>query len=138
MFIFILVRQTPYSQTLAVIGSRQMRYITILTLLYTITACGQGDTADQLEKRRLEIEKRIDTNLKKLIVLVKVKGKLDLLKVINENWPEDIETTYNILKNEKGQIIYIGEFPTSESGDWTLGLKHFYSDNGQLVAFQKS
>jgi hypothetical protein len=57
--------------------------------------------------------------------------------VENENWPENIETTFNVLKNTSGQVIYIGEFPTSESGDWTLELKHFFIHEGETFSFEK-
>ena len=127
---------TSDTHTLAVIGSGQMRYA-ILFLLISVSSCGQGTLTDQREKERLKIEKQVTTDNDKLIILVKVKGQADLKKVIAQNWPDDIETTYNILKNKLGQIIYLGEFPTSESGDWTLGLKHFFGDNGKLLAFEK-
>jgi hypothetical protein len=120
---------------LAVIGSGQMRHTTILFLLLSISSCGQGTLTDQREKERLEIENQIKAD--KLIILVKVKGQAELKKVIDQNWPEDIETTYNIFKDQRGQIIYLGEFPTSQSGDWSLGLKHYFGDNGKLIAFEK-
>lgn len=114
-----------------------MRHTTIILLLLAITSHGQTTLADQQDKKRLDIEKRLTSDKNKLIVLVKVNGQTDLQKVVEENWPANIETTYNILKSQGGQIIYIGEFPTSESGDWTLGLKHYFSDNGKLIAFEK-
>jgi hypothetical protein len=120
---------------LAVIGSGQMRYTTILLLLLSISCWGQGALTDQREKERLEIKNQISTD--RLIILVKVRGQADLKKVIDQNWPADIETTYNIFKNQRGQIIYLGEFPTSQSGDWTLGLKHYFDDNGKLISFEK-
>jgi hypothetical protein len=123
---------------LAVIGSGQMRYTLILFLLLSISSCGQGTLTDQLEREKLEIERQVTTDKDKLMILVKVKGQSDLKKVIDHNWPYDIETTYNILKSNRGQIIYLGEFPTSQSGDWTLGLKHYFGVNGKLIAFEKS
>jgi len=123
---------------LAVIGSGQMRYTLILFLLLSISSCGQGTLTDQREKEKIEIDKQVTTDKDKLIILVKVAGQTDLKKVIDQNWPDDIETTYNILKSNRGQIIYLGEFPTSQSGDWTLGLKHYFGDNGKLIAFEKS
>jgi hypothetical protein len=53
--------------TLAVIGSGQMRYTTILFLLLSISSCGQGTLTDQREKERLGIESQITTD--KLIIL---------------------------------------------------------------------
>lgn len=113
-----------------------MRYTIILFLLLAISSCGQGTITDQRENERLQIAKQLTTDQDKLIILVKVKGQADLKRVNNQEWPDDIETTYNILKNQRGQIIYLGEFPTSQSGDWTLGLKHYFGDNGKLIAFE--
>lgn len=113
-----------------------MKYIAIIFSLLTISTFGQS-TIDQRESERLKIEKQVSVNKDKLIVLVQMKGQIDLQNVTNKNWPKDIETTYNVLKNEQGQVIYIAEFPTSESGDWTLELKHFFARNGKLIAFQK-
>ncbi|UXE67272.1 MAG: hypothetical protein KA713_01310 [Chryseotalea sp. WA131a] len=114
-----------------------MRYTTIIFIAFLTFSCGQRTLTDQLEKERIEIENKIANDKNKLVVLVKVTGQTDLIKVIEQNWPDDIETTYNILKNQRGQIIYLGEFPTSESGDWSLGLKHYFGDNGKLIAFEK-
>jgi hypothetical protein len=114
-----------------------MRYTIILLPLISISSCGQGTLTDQREKERLEIAKQVTSNKEKIVVLVKVNGQTDLERVINQEWPDNIETTYNILKNQRGQIIYLGEFPTSQSGDWTLGLKHYFGDNGKLIAFEK-
>jgi hypothetical protein len=114
-----------------------MRYTLILFLLLSISSCGQVTLTDQREREKVEIDKQITTDKDKLIILVKVTGQTDLIKVIDQNWPDDLETTYNIFKNNRGQIIYLGEFPTSQSGDWTLGLKHYFGDNGKLLAFEK-
>jgi hypothetical protein len=114
-----------------------MRYLIIIFLLTTDFVYGQGTLGDQQEKRKQEIENLITSNEDRLIVLVKVFEQETLKKVINQQWPENIETTFNILKNQNGQIIYIGEFPTSQSGDWSLEVKHYFTDNGQLIAFEK-
>jgi hypothetical protein len=102
-----------------------MRYTTILFLLLSISSCGQGTLTDQREKERLGIESQITAD--KLILLVKVMGQADLKKVIDQNWPDDIETTYNIFKNQRGQIIYLGEFPTANNvhKSWRWDIKVF-------------
>jgi hypothetical protein len=113
-----------------------MRHLTIIFLLTTGLGYGQG-TLNQQEKRKQEIENLVTSNEDKLIVLVKVFEQEILKRVIDQQWPENIERTFNILKNQNDQIIYIGEFPTSQSGDWSLELKHYFADNGQLIAFEK-
>ena len=113
-----------------------MRNLTTLLLLTTFSSFGQ--TTIEVDKERLEIDSLIIKDPDKLIVLVKVLGENDLKKVIDENWPEDIETTYNILKNAAGQIIFIAEIPTSESGDWYLEIRHYFTTEGNLLAYAKN
>jgi hypothetical protein len=115
-----------------------MRYAGIMFSFLAVSAFGQSTLVDQRDKQRLGIEKRIEANMDNLIVLVQVKDKADLQQVVNRKWPANIDITYNILKDETGRIIYIGEFPTSESGDWSLALKHYFGDDGKLIAFEKS
>lgn len=114
-----------------------MRYPVILFLLLAISSFGQGTLIDKRKNEKLEIENQVARNKHKLLVLVQVNGQADLQRVINQNFPENVETTYNILKDEQGRIIYIAEFPESLSGDWTLELKHYFSSNGKLIGFEK-
>lgn len=114
-----------------------MRYATIIFLFITFSSYEQSSLVDQVDKKRLEIEKQISNEECELIILVKIKGEIDLQRVLEENWPEKVETTYNILKNQNGEIIFIGEIPTSESGDWYLELRHYFTENGNILAFKK-
>jgi hypothetical protein len=115
-----------------------MRSCTLIFLLISVSSFGQGSVIDQREKERLEIENLVKASGDRLTVLVQVGGQTGLKKVINQGWPDGIETTYNILQNSSGQIIYLGEFPTCESGDWSLGLKHYFADTGKLISFEKT
>lgn len=112
-------------------------YTFAFILAASINAWGQPNELDLLLKQKKEIEDRVAAKKDKLIVLVRIKGEEKTQVVKNENWPENIETTFNVLKNEAGQVIYVAEFPTSESGDWTLELKHFFNDAGETFIFQK-
>lgn len=85
----------------------------------------------------IAIRNEISENKSRLTVWVKITGENDFVKVLNEEWPEDIETTYNVYKNQNEQILYISEMPMSESGDWDLELNHYYSETGHLIAFER-
>lgn len=52
-----------------------------------------------------------------------------------DNTPESYSANYNLIRNKSGQIIYIAEYPNSESDDWSLTYKSFYDTGGNLVAF---
>jgi hypothetical protein len=111
----------------------------LLIILTFLTNCSFGQTngADRILTQKREIEDQIKLHKKDLIVFVKLKGQPTPQRIINEKWPENIEFTYNILKNDLGQVIYFGEFPYSESGDWVLELRHFFNNNEQTIAIEK-
>jgi len=85
---------------------------------------------------------RIDTIMahKELIleVLVKEPNKKKLTLVKIEQWPKEIETTYNIWKNVEGQVIVVGEYSTSESGDWDIEYLHYFDNNGKIFSFERN
>ena len=80
----------------------------------------EPDIIERLKGQKKIIDTLQSQNKLTLEVLVKEPNKEKLTIVLNENWPETIETTYNIWKNENGNIILIGEFPFSQSGDWYI------------------
>lgn len=108
----------------------------IVFLFITIPAFGQDLLTSQQQSKQA-IEYRLTTERNKIIFLAKIQGDSVLRRINDNKWPDNIETIYNILKNPEGQVVYIGEFPTSQSGDWNLQLEHFFDDNGTLIAFQK-
>ena len=94
---------------------------------------------DILKQQKIETDSFISQNPKNLTVLVKLTDHPDLFKVENENFPEsyDIETTFNIIKDNTGKIIYACEIPQSQSGDWFVVLNYYFDDNGKTFAFEK-
>jgi hypothetical protein len=72
------------------------------------------------------------------IVLVKVPNNKNLQVVKNGKFPDEVETTYNLLKDSKGNIIYIMESPTSESGDWDIEYESYFDKEGRLFAFERT
>src|SRR5439155_4172503 len=87
-------------------------------------------TLIDLNKEKEATDKYLAKHSKEVIVLVKVPGKKKLVQVKGENWPDEIEYTYNILKNKSGKVILIVQSPFSESGDWDIDYKHYFDDNG--------
>jgi hypothetical protein len=113
------------------------KLLIILTFFIAIESFGQPNDADRILTQKRGIEDQIKLNKKNLIVFVKIKGQPIPLRITNEKWPENIESTYNILKNDLGQVIYFAEFPKSESGDWVFELKHFFNNKEQTISIEK-
>jgi hypothetical protein len=92
----------------------------------------------QLKNKKARIDTLMAHKELRLEVLVKEpnKGKLTLVK--NEQWPEEIETTYNIWENAEGQVIVVGEYPLSESGDWDIEYLHYFDNNGKIFSFERN
>jgi hypothetical protein len=91
----------------------------------------------KLKSKKDAIDQYISRHNKDLIILVKVPGKEKPVIVKNEHWPEEIEYTYNVLRNPAGEIIFIAQIPFSESGDWDIIYKHYFDEQGHVFAFSK-
>jgi hypothetical protein len=128
-------RTTEETQTLAVIGSRQMRLSTILfVILVTCTACGQTNKLDDLENKKTEIDKLVSVKKEALLIFVRTTAKENAQQVFGRNWPDNIVTTYNICKNSNDRVVFLAEFPFIESGDWNFEFRHYFADDGHLIA----
>jgi hypothetical protein len=114
-----------------------MKYLPILLFLMAFPLYAQSTLPAQLENQKLAIESAISAEQSKLIVFARVPDRAALVRVVNEQWPDDVETVYNIWKDESGRVVYIGESPVSQSGDWTLDIGYFFNERGQLFAFEK-
>ncbi len=96
---------------------------------------GSGDVTEALKKQKQHTDHLISDS--SLQVLVKVSGKRDLMIVKNKRYPRDIETTYNLMKDEKGRIVYLAELPYSKTSDWFIAYKSYFDTTGHIFAFQK-
>jgi len=52
-----------------------------------------------------------------------------------DNVPKDLSSTFNIIRNKDGNIMYVAEFPYSEKGDWENIYENIFDDNGDLIMF---
>lgn len=94
-----------------------------------------GDLADSLKKEKVKTDHLVSDS--SLVVYVKVKGKKDLVKVENKRYPRNIDTTYNVLRDKGGRIIYVAELPFNPSSEWFIAYKSYFDSLGHLYAFQK-
>lgn len=54
-----------------------------------------------------------------------------------ENLPSDIESTYNMIRYEDGNIMYVAEFPYSPTREWENIYESFFDKDGSLVLFTR-
>lgn len=90
-----------------------------------------------LNSKKSATDKALKRYSKKLIVLAKLSGRKTLVKVKGENWPDNLECTYNILKDSVGRIIFLAQLPFSESGDWFISNAHYFDEQGNTYAFEQ-
>lgn len=130
-----------------------MRRLTyILTILVgLISACNSNDSrtssssqllpkADILERLKYQktiIDTLFNQSKEHLIVLAKLVDKDEPIQIKNGIFPDNVETTFNILKDGSGQVITVSEFPFSESGDWNIILTHYFDKDGKTFAFER-
>ncbi|MFA6087318.1 hypothetical protein [Mucilaginibacter sp.] len=119
-------------------------YLFVILLIANLSgkaqsATGKVATVDSalssLKSKKAAIDKYVDAHKKQMGVFVKAPNKKALIRVYNEKWPEEIEYTYNIIKDKAGKIIYILQTPFSESGDWDILYEHYFDESGNVFAF---
>lgn len=108
---------------------------TLFTLFLTITLATAG-SAD-LEKKKLEIDQYMKKHSKQFFLFAKVPKKKELVRVDNDKWPEEVECSYNILKDAAGKVIFIAQIPYSESGDWNINYSYYFNPSGELFCFNR-
>lgn len=92
---------------------------------------------EKLQTRKAELDSSRKHQKLRLEILVKEPGKSGLTPVMNNNWPAEFETTYDLWKDANGRVLVLGEYPYSKSGDWHLGLEHYFNESGETFAFEK-
>ncbi len=84
------------------------------------------------------IEKLIRLKELDITVWVQQIGVKSPTQVFNEQWPEGIETTFNLWTDSNNVLVCLGEYPYSESGDWSIALTHYFDQRGNTFAFECS
>jgi len=114
--------------------------LAMLALLYTSCSSSQQkkeeDTAlKELAALKADIDNRMSDST--LQVLVKVKGKRELQVVKGRGYPRNIETTYNLLRDTTGKVLFISEMPYNATSEWFIAYKSYFDKDGKLFAFQR-
>lgn len=97
----------------------------------------EPDILERLKYQKTVIDTLFNQSKDKLIVLAKLVDKNEPIQIKNGNFPDNVETTFNILKDSLGRVITVSEFPFSESGDWNIILTHYFDKDGKIFAFER-
>ncbi|MCJ8208808.1 hypothetical protein MUY27_03750 [Mucilaginibacter sp. RS28] len=109
-----------------------------LSLVCTAQISKAGDSVfSLLKKQKIEIDRQLSRKSPDLTVYVKIPGRSKLVRVFHEKWPENLEYTYNVLRDKSGRIVLISQSPFSESGDWDITYKQYFDEHGNTLAFER-
>ena len=112
--------------------------LTFIHLAICYGAYSQSISEDSAIHQLLKLEGNLKAPGNEQIILVRIAGKSDYLKVTeNPPWRDNIETTFSIVKNALGKVIYVSELPTSQSKDWILQMAYHFDDEGRTIVFTK-
>ena len=119
-------------------------YIITIILLFSLPIKSQAQTVKPTDNVAILLKKRTDSisnyilkHNNQLIVFAKIHSKKDPVRVVNDKWPDDVDYSYNILKDSTGRVIFIAEMPYSESGDWYIEYRHYFDNSGNTIAFER-
>ena len=97
----------------------------------------EPDIIERLKYQKTTIDTLFKHSTDKLIVLAKLTDIDDPITIKNGDFPDNVETSYNILKDSLGNIVTVSEFPFSESGDWSITFTHYFDKDGKIFAFER-
>lgn len=97
----------------------------------------EQDSLERLKYQKTIIDTLFNHDKDKLIVLAKMVDNDKPMRIINGIFPDNVETTFNILKDSLGHIVTVSEFPFSQSGDWNIIFTHYFDKNGKTFAFER-
>lgn len=97
----------------------------------------EPDIVERLKYQKNTIDTLFKHSTDKQIVLAKLTDIAEPITVKNGNFPDNVETGYNILKDNLGIIVSVSEFPISESGDWSITFTHYFDKVGKTFAFER-
>ncbi len=103
----------------------------------TSSVISETDILERLKYQKAKIDTVFNHSKNKLIVIAKLVDNDTPVNIFNGNFPANVETTFNILKDNKGQIIAVAQFPFSESGDWDITYTHYFDKDGKTFAFER-
>jgi hypothetical protein len=75
---------------------------------------------------------------KEITIYAKLLGQDRLMEIAAKKFPENIENTITIFRDNLGHIIRISESPSSETGDWFISCNHYFDEKGITFAFEKT
>jgi len=128
-----------------------MRIINLMWLVVVLIGCKPTKTKNQQreivpEPDRLEMLKAqkatIDSQRMTKALTAKIYAKQPNEKAPNEvvdlKWPKEIDEVYNVWYNGEHQIVCVGAYPFSHTGDWNLGFTHYFDAFGNTFAFERN
>ncbi|WP_207429266.1 hypothetical protein [Pedobacter sp. SYSU D00535] len=120
---------------------KALQFIVILAL-FSVASCTNSkvenkNTAkvDSLKQQKYRIDSLMSDE--SLLVFAKLKGKKEVVEIKGKRYPAGIETTYNVLKDGSGKVLYVAVLPFSESNNWFIAYKNYYDQQGNLIVFQR-
>lgn len=98
----------------------------------------EPDIVLRLEGQKTEIDSNRMTKNLMARIYAKVKDDPSPVEILDLKWPEHIDEVYNVWYGLDTQIVCVGAYPYSQSGDWDLGLTHYFDEAGKTFAFERN
>lgn len=93
---------------------------------------------DSLAVKIFRIDSLIEGNPAQIELMAITSQSDEPVKIVNEEWPDDVMISINIIKDKNGNIIYYAKSPTSESGDWYIGYQYYVNaKTGKVYGFRR-
>jgi len=97
----------------------------------------EPDLIERLKGQKAQIDTLFKRNPNEIKVFALFEDDQIPREIYDQDFPDNVVTTFNLLRDSKGRLIRISEFPFSRSGDWHIGLTHYFDNQGKTFAFER-
>ncbi len=98
----------------------------------------EPDLLDRLKYLKSEVDNLFIPENKRILTYLKIENSKNLIQIHkNDSILDDIETTFEILKDTIGNFIAIKEIPESKSGNSYLEYIHYFDKYNKTFCFAK-
>ena len=115
-----------------------MRYLIYLFFVF-LTFFASANASAQRSRKQMKEKAAIDTLLTQDMppLQIKLRDKVDLVPYQGNELPVDAEATVSVLRDETGNILYVGYFPIEQENVIASGYRYYFDNYGRLYAYEQ-
>ena len=98
----------------------------------------EPDRLERIHGEKHNLDNRISAEELTLEVYAKTEEGLRKVDIRDLNWPEETTAALNLWRDSTNGLVCLAESPGSQSGDWSIGMTHYFDKKGSTFAYERA